>query len=62
MAQVQVDYQTKEQYIVANTLKYRSDNLIILYYCAYSRLLGIVGVNVWSSMGVDEECRVWSLD
>ena len=62
MAQVQVDYQTKEQYIVANILKYRSDNPIILYYWAYSGLLGIVGVVVWNSMGVDEECRVWSLD
>jgi len=62
VAQVQVDYQTKEQYIVANIFKYRSDNLIILYYWAYSGLLGIVGVVVWNSMGVDEECRVWSLD
>jgi len=58
VAQVQVDYQTKEQYIVASILKYKSDNLIILYYCAYFRLLGIVGVVVWNSMGVDEECRV----
>jgi len=30
VAQVQVNYQTKEWYMIANVLKYRSDNLIIL--------------------------------
>jgi len=42
IAQVQINYQTKEQYIVANILKYKSDNLIILYHYAYSGLLGII--------------------
>ena len=44
MAQVQVDYQTKEWYIVANILKYKSNNLIILYCCTYFELLGIMGL------------------
>jgi len=38
--------------MVANILKYESDNLIILYYCAYSGLLGTVGVVVQNSMGL----------
>jgi len=38
--------QTKEQYIAANILKYKSDNLIILYHCAYSGLLVTAGVIV----------------
>jgi len=42
IAQVQINYQTKEQYIIANILKYKSDNLIILYHYAYSGLLGII--------------------
>jgi len=28
--------------MIANVFKYRSDNLIIFYYCIYSRLLGIM--------------------
>ena len=46
VVQVQVNYQTKEQYIVANILKYGSDNLIIFYCYTYSRLSGIIGVIV----------------
>ena len=38
MAQVQVNYQTKELYMVINIFKYRSVNLIIFYYCIYSVL------------------------
>ena len=34
-----IRHQTKEQYIAANILKYKSDNLIILYHCVYSGLL-----------------------
>ena len=34
--------------MVANVLKYRINNLIILYYCTYSRLLGTVGVVIWN--------------
>jgi len=36
--------------MVANILKYRSNNLIILYYCIYSRLLGTTKVVVWNSI------------
>jgi len=43
VVQVQVDYPTKEWYIVVNVLKYRSDNLIILYCCIYSILLSVIG-------------------
>jgi len=61
IAQVQVIYQTKKQYIVANILKYRSDNLIILYYYIYFRLLNIR--SYYSKLyGIDEECRIWFLD
>ena len=35
--------------MVANVFKYRSVDLIILYYCVYS---GTVGVIVWNSMGL----------
>ena len=56
--QVQVDYQTKKQYMVANVLKYRSDNLIILYCYTYSGLLGTTRVVIWNSMEFDEEYRV----
>jgi len=38
--------------MVANILKYRSDNLIILYHYAYSGLLGTVGVIIQNSMGL----------
>ena len=31
VAQVQVDYQTKEWYMVASVLKYRSDNTLLLH-------------------------------
>ena len=43
VVQVQVNYQTKEWYMAANILQYRSDNLIIFYCCAYSGLLGTMG-------------------
>ena len=49
VAQVQVDHQTKKLYIVANILKYRSNNIILCYYI-YSRLLGTIRVVVWNSM------------
>jgi len=39
MTQVQVDYQTKKLYMVANILKYKNVNLIIIYCYIYSRLL-----------------------
>ena len=39
IVQVQVDYQTKKQYIVVNILKY---NLIIFYCCIYLILLGTI--------------------
>ena len=39
VAQVQIDQQTEEWYMVAIVLKYGSANLIILIYCAY--LLGV---------------------
>ena len=38
--QVQVNYQIQKLYIIAKILKYKSVNLIILYYCVYSGLLG----------------------
>jgi len=44
--------------MVANVLKYRSDNLIILYYSAYYRLLGTVEVVVQNFIGFDKEYRV----
>ena len=62
VAQVQVDYQTKKQYMVANILKYGSDNLIILYCYAYSRLLGITKVVIHNSMRSDKECRYYKMD
>ena len=52
VAQVQVDYQTKELYMVANVIKYRSVNLIILYCCTYSGLSGTAGVVFWNSIGL----------
>ena len=48
--------------MVANVLKYRSDNLIILYYCAYYGLSEIMEVIVQNSIGFDKEYRVWFLD
>jgi len=44
MTHVQVDYQTKEWYIIANILKYGSNNLIILYYyksCIFCKSHGV---------------------
>jgi len=40
---IQVDYQTKKQYMVA-MFKYRSSNLIIFYNYIYSGLLSTIGV------------------
>ena len=37
-------YQTKELYILANVLTYKSINLIIFYCYTYSGLLGTAGV------------------
>jgi len=50
MAQVQVNYQTKELYMVAIVLKYRKYILIIFYYYTYSGLLGTIEVVVQNSM------------
>ena len=36
--------------MVAIILKYKSDYLIILYHCAYSKLLDTIGVIIWNSM------------
>ena len=44
VAQVQINYQTKELYMMANILKYEIINLIIFYYYIYSELLGTVKV------------------
>ena len=57
ITQVQVDYQTKEWHIIANVLKYRSDNLIILYCYIYSGLLGTMGAIVWNSLGLTRNTR-----
>ena len=62
VAQVQVDYQTKKQYMVANILKYRSNNLIILYCYVYSRLLGTTGVVIQNSMRFNGECRYYKIN
>jgi len=52
ITQVQVNYQTKKLYMVADILKYRSISLIIFYYYAYSGLLATVGVVIQNSMGL----------
>ena len=49
-AQVQVNYQTKELYMVAIVLKYRKYILIIFYYYTYSVLSGTMEVVVQNSM------------
>ena len=36
--------------MIANVLKYRSDNLIILYCCTYSGLSDTTKVVVWNSI------------
>ena len=36
--------------MVAIILKYKSDYLIILYYCTYPRLLNTIGIVIWNSM------------
>ena len=57
--------------MVANVLKYESVNLIILYCCTYSRLLGTVGLSFgtpwdwWGMQGLvlrlmDDWNEVWS--
>jgi len=38
--------------MVANILKYGSDNLITFYYYIYSRLLNTVEVVIWNSIGL----------
>jgi len=56
MTQVQVNYQTKEQYIIANILKYGSINLIIFFHCIYSRLLETVELSfrtLWDKENVN---------
>ena len=44
MAQVQVNYQNKKLYMVANVLKYGIINPIIFYYYTYSELLNTIGI------------------
>jgi len=44
VAQSKLIIRLKNQYIVAN-IKYRSDNLIILYYCIYYELSNIIGLS-----------------
>ncbi len=61
VAQVQVDYQTKKQYMVANILKYGSNNLIILYYYIYFRLLSTIRVVIQNPMRFDEECGYYKI-
>jgi len=56
----QVNYQTKKQYTVANILKYRSGNLIILYCYTYSGLLDIVRVVIWNFMGLKKNTEFGS--
>jgi len=46
----QVNYQTKEWYIVADILKYRSNNLIIFYCYTYSELLSTAEVVIQNSI------------
>jgi len=43
--------------MVANILKYRSDNLIIFYYCIYSRLLSTIGAVIWNFIGLTRNAR-----
>ena len=50
IVQVQVNYQTKELYIIAIILKYRSINIIIFYYYIYSELLNTMGVVIQNTM------------
>ena len=48
--------------MVVNILKYESDNLIILYYYVYSRLLSTTKIVVWNSIEFNKKYRVWFLD
>ena len=50
VAQVQINYQTKELYMMANILKYEIINLIMFYYYIYSELLGTVRVVAQNSI------------
>ena len=50
VAQVQINYQTKELYMVVNILKYEIINLIIFYYYTYSELLDTVSVVAQNSI------------
>ena len=52
MVQIQVNYQTKEQYIVFNILKYKSDNLTIFYSYIYSRLSDTTEIIIQNSIGL----------
>ena len=46
--------------MVANVLKYKSINLIILYYCVYFRSLDIVGVIIQNFMRLMRNIRFGS--
>ena len=43
--------------MVNNVLKYRSDNLIILYYCIYSGLSDTMEIVIQSSIGLMKNVR-----
>ena len=47
--------------MVANILKYRSSNLIILYCYTYSRLSDIIKITPWNSMELIRDIRFGSL-
>ena len=57
VAQVQVNYQTKKLYMVANILKYGSINLIIFYCYIYSGLLDTVGIVIQNSIRLMRNTR-----
>jgi len=48
--------------MVDYVLKYRTSNLIIIYYCVYSGLLGTIKEYCLKLHVISEECRVWFLD
>jgi len=57
VVQVQVNYQTKKLYMVANIIKYGSINLIIFYCYIYFGLLDTVGIVIQNSMRLVRNTR-----
>ena len=55
-----ITQQTKELYIIANVLKYKSVDLIIFYCCTYSKLSGIMKVVIWNSIKLMRNTRFGS--